>query len=149
MLPPLSMHAPHPPSTHVPLNFRACTHSHSHMSYDNITNNGEVPFEILTLIFFWLMVQFFFSKFPNDFCPPSYLPLCPSLSLFAPVLMNYPGVIQSITQPVTKQWLLNVVEKHRWKPPQEVGTKRPHRTHSEGEEDRDLMPPPKIIPRRD
>lgn len=53
------------------------------------------------------------------------------------------GVCQSIIQPVTKEWLLEVIEKHRWKPPpSSSGVKRAHPGDSE-----QLMPPPKIIPR--
>lgn len=54
------------------------------------------------------------------------------------------GVCDSIRQPVTKEWLLEVCEKHRW------------RAHSEGsgamkrqssDMPSDSMPPPKIPPR--
>ena len=49
------------------------------------------------------------------------------------------GVCQSISQPVTRQWLMEVIENHRWK----QGTKR----SSEHFESQRLMPPPKINPR--
>ena len=61
-----------------------------------------------------------------------------------------PGVCQSIQQPVTKDWLLTVIAEHRWRPEPNhfqgevrAGGKRPHDgTPSE------LMPPPKMPPRR-
>lgn len=34
------------------------------------------------------------------------------------------GVCQSICQPVTQNWLVDVVENHRWKPPDQGGVKR-------------------------
>ena len=57
---------------------------------------------------------------------------------------TYIGVCDSILQPVTKEWLLEVCEKYRW------------RGHSEGsgtmkrqssDIPNDSMPPPKIPPR--
>ena len=58
------------------------------------------------------------------------------------------GVCQSIVQPVTREWLLEVIEKHRWRPPAPspamAGIKRPHPPTTNSEQ---LMPPPKTVPR--
>lgn len=63
--------------------------------------------------------------------------------------MPYAGVCQTIKQPVTKSWLLEVVEKHRWKPTTtiRVGDKRSHEQLS-STPDSDSMPPPKSVPRK-
>ena len=73
-----------------------------------------------------------------------------SLSSSPLFLPSPPGVLHSITQPVTTKWLLEVIENHRWRPtPSLAGVKRKERPTSEGDEDATHMPPQKIISQRD
>lgn len=62
------------------------------------------------------------------------------------------GVCNTIRQPVTKEWLYEVIEKYGWKPtvvapPPHHGEKRSHEVATDGANDDSLMPPPKKVPR--
>lgn len=62
------------------------------------------------------------------------------------------SVCNTIRQPVTKEWLYEVIEKYGWKPtvvapPPHHGEKRSHEVATDGANDDSLMPPPKKVPR--
>ena len=68
-------------------------------------------------------------------------------SLWDQTFLHVVGVCNTIRQPVTKEWLYEVIEKYGWKPaviaPPHHGEKRAHDVAN----DDSMMPPPKKVPK--
>ncbi|KAI0231116.1 mRNA-capping enzyme [Lamellibrachia satsuma] len=58
------------------------------------------------------------------------------------------AVCNSITKPVTKEMLFDVIDKYRWRPSSSHPPAGQQKRSSETEQDRHLMPPPPKLPRR-